>query len=35
VLRAIGVTTGLGILLSYLLAPVMLAALRMTRGDEA
>ena len=29
VLRAIGVTTGLGILLSYLLAPVMLAALKL------
>jgi len=33
-LRAIGVTTGLGILLCYLLAPVTLAAMRVGRPTE-
>jgi predicted exporter len=35
VLRAIGVTTGIGILLSFLLAPVTLAALRLSGGTRS
>ena len=33
-LRAIGITTGLGVLLSFALAPVMLAALRPGRVSD-